>query len=301
MWEQALGLLYPLAIVFALIMTKLSLIKNNTMGALHALGYGKKRLVIPILLVASMTYFLFTLLHTTEFSYAKDKANLLLKNELNSYDVNDIFFKYNDTFVYIKSLDPVEKKIEDITIFKIDNYQVKYTIHSPVALFDGKQWDAKDAVLKNHIYENGVLKKYSIEKRSNIQTLKGYKPKIIESLYEGKALNIVDAYNTLKLLDSQNLNTDKIRAVLYNKLVVPLFSIPLLIILFFKLPYHARMVKMGRVVALSLGATFIVWGILFGLNQMGLNGVLLPEMTALLPISLLWLYAFYVYFIEERL
>ena len=36
MWQEALGLLYPLAIVFAVIMTKLSLVKSNTMGALHA-------------------------------------------------------------------------------------------------------------------------------------------------------------------------------------------------------------------------------------------------------------------------
>ncbi|HIP28057.1 MAG TPA: LptF/LptG family permease, partial [Sulfurovum sp.] len=42
MWQEALGLLYPLAIVFALIMTKLALVKNNTMGALHAFGYSKK-------------------------------------------------------------------------------------------------------------------------------------------------------------------------------------------------------------------------------------------------------------------
>lgn len=42
MWQESLGLVYPLAIVFALIMTKLSLVKNNTMGALHAFGYSKK-------------------------------------------------------------------------------------------------------------------------------------------------------------------------------------------------------------------------------------------------------------------
>lgn len=50
MWQEALGLLYPLAIVFALIMTKLALIKNNTMGALHAFGYDKKRLFALYLL-----------------------------------------------------------------------------------------------------------------------------------------------------------------------------------------------------------------------------------------------------------
>ncbi len=59
MWQEALGLLYPLAIVFALIMTKLALVKNNTMGAFHAFGYDKKRLFMPLFTVASsdISYF----------------------------------------------------------------------------------------------------------------------------------------------------------------------------------------------------------------------------------------------------
>ncbi len=300
MWQEALGLLYPLAIVFALIMTKLSLVKNNTMGALHAFGYSKSKLMLPLLIVAAIIYTIFTFLHTTEFSYAKDKAKVLLENQVNAYDINDLFFKYNDSFVYIKKLDSVEKKIEDITIFKVEGHQVRQTIHSSVAFFNGTQWDAQDATIKTHVYEDGNLKKYTVEHKKSIKTLEGYKPKIIESLYEGKALNIIDAFNTWKLLEKQKLNSDKIRAALYNKVIIPLFSIALMLILFFKLPFHARMMNLGSVIALSLGATFVIWGILFGLNQMGSNGVLVPELTAILPISLLWIYAIYVYFTDEK-
>jgi len=300
MWQEALGLLYPLAIVFALIMTKLTFVKNNTMGAFHAFGYDKKRLFLPLFVVSLLTYGIFMLLHTTEFSYAKDKANLLLKNELGAYDVNDLFFKYNDTFVYIKKLDPIEKKIKDITIFKVEGYQVRYTIHAPIATFNGNEWNAQKATVKTHIYHEGELEKYKVEYKESITTLKGYKPKIIESLYEGKALNIIDAYNTWQLLDRQHLNSDKIRASFYDKVVVPLFSLALLLILFFKLPFHARMMNFSGVIALSLGATFIIWGILFGLNQIGSNGVLIPELTAILPIVILWIYAIYVYITDEK-
>jgi lipopolysaccharide export system permease protein len=300
MWQEALGLLYPLAIVFAAIMTKLSLVKSNTMGALHAFGYSKRRLFLPLFLVASVTYGIFTFLHTTEFSYAKDKAVALLENQINAYDVNDLFFKYDDTFVYINKLDPIGKKIEDMTVFKVEGYRILYTISAPVAHFDGIQWDARDATVKTHVYKNDKLKKYTVEHKESIKTLRGYKPKIIESLYEGKALNIIDAFHTWKLLNKQNLNSDKIRAAFYNKVVVPLFAIALLLILFFKIPFHARMMNLGSVIALSLGATFVIWGILFGLNQMGSNGVLIPELTAILPISLLWIFAIYVYFTDEK-
>jgi lipopolysaccharide export system permease protein len=300
MWQEALGLLYPLAIVFALIMTKLTLVKNSTMGALHAFGYNKKRLLLPMMSVAVLTYAIFTLLHTTEFSYAKDKAVFLLKNQLNAYDVNDLFFKYNDTFVYIKKLNPIEKSIKDITIFKVEGSQVRYTIHAPSATFNGKEWDAQNATLKTHQYKNGELEKYTVEHKQSIKTLVGYKPKIIESLYEGKALNILDAYYTWKLLDKQQLNSDKIRTSFYDKVFAPLFALALLLILFFKLPFHARMMNIGGVIALSLGATFVIWGILFGLSQIASNGILLPEVSTILPIILLWAYAAYVYFTDEK-
>jgi len=295
MWQQALGLLYPLAIVFALIMTKMSFIRNNTMGALHAFGYDKKQLLKPLLLVAILVYALFTYLHTTEFSYAKDKASLVIENQIDAYNVNNLFFKYNDTFVYISKLDPIKQEIFDITIFKVEGYQVRYTIKTPKATFDGYEWNAEDAIVKTHIYENDQLIKYDIQYKKNIKTLEGYKPKIIESLYEGKALNIIDAYHTWTLLTKQKLSSDKIRAVFYDKVIIPLFSLALLIILFFKLPFHARMMNGGRIVAMSLGLTFSIWGLLFGLNQIGTNGVLIPEFTAILPIVLLWSYAIYIY------
>ncbi len=301
MWQQALEMLYPLSIIFALIMTKLSLVKQNTMGSFHAFGYSKKRLVAPLFLVAFVVYVLFLGLNTTAFAYAGDKGEALLKNEIGTYNVNDIFFKYNDTFVYMQKLDPVHKRIENVTIFKVKGHKVLYTIHAPSALFDGEKWDAQNALLKTHIYDShGNLVRYKSEQKEHIDTLRGYKPKIIESLYEGKSLNIMDAYHTWQLLHKQHLNSDKIRSALYEKSVVPLFSLAMLLILFFKLPFHARMMNMGLVIAFSLGITFVIWGILFGLDQVGSNGVVIPELTALLPVVLLWIYAVYLFFTDER-
>ncbi len=300
MWQQALGLLYPLAIIFALIMTKFSLIKHNNMAILHAFGYGEKRLLIPFFFWATVVYGIFVLLNTTEFAYARDKGAALLKHEIGAYDVNDLFFKYNDTFVYMKKLDPIHKRLEDITIFKVKDYRVRYTIHAAYATFDGEEWDAVDTIRKTHIYQKGRLIRYEMEHKDHIKTLKGYKPKIIESLYEGKALNIVDAYHTWQLLKVQGLDSQKIRAVLYEKTVMPLFALAMVIILFFKLPYHARMMRVGLTVAIALGATFVAWGLLFGLYQIGANGVVEPEWTAIFPVVLLWIYALYIFFTDER-
>jgi lipopolysaccharide export LptBFGC system permease protein LptF len=59
------------------------------------------------------------------------------------------------------------------------------------------------------------------------------------------------------------------------------------------------MVNLSATLALALGGTIVVWGILFGLGRIGYNGVILPELTSLLPIFLLTLYAIYTYLCHE--
>lgn len=301
MWEQALGLLYPLAIVFALIMTKLSLVRNSTMTVLYAFGYNSRQLLKPFLLTATAVYLLFVWLNTTEFAYSKDKAKAMLQLRIGEYSVHDIFFKYHQTFVYMKSLDPAARIIYDMTLFKVEEYRVRYTMHAKRAVYDGESWEAKDVEIKQHIYDDkGDLQRYETRYEKEIATLKGYKPKIIESLYEGEALNLIDAVKTWKLLKEQKVDTDKIRAAFYEKTVTPIFALAMLIILFFKMPYHARMINLGWVSALSIGATFVIWGVLFGLNQLGKNGVILPEFASIFPVVLLCLYAIWLYIRYRR-
>lgn len=299
-WEEAVTILYPLAIVFAVITTKLMMVKNSNIIILHAFGYDKKKIFAPFLFVAMIIYMLFMFLHTTEFSYAKDKASHLLKNEHNAYQVRNLFFKYNDAFVYVKNLDPIKKKIEDITIFKVEGNQVKYTIKAPYAIYNGLGWDAKEARLKTHIYENGILQNYRLEYKESIHTLEGYKPKIIESLYEGKTLSVIDAYQTWELFSQQNLDSSKIRATMYDKVITPIFAIAMLIILFFKLPIYSRMANISKSIVLAVGSIIIIWGVLFSLNRIGYNGVVLPEYASILPVSLLLIYALYVYHSEQK-
>jgi lipopolysaccharide export system permease protein len=122
---------------------------------------------------------------------------------------------------------------------------------------------------------------------------------MIESIYEGKALNIVDANRAWKLLRKQNLNTAKMRSSLNNKVIFPLFSLGVLLVIFFKIPFHARYMNLPLVLSASLGATFLIWGLLFALNQMGNNGVLSPEMAIPLPVSVILAYALFV-FVKDK-
>jgi lipopolysaccharide export system permease protein len=300
MWQEALAQLYPIAIVFAGIMTLVSLIKSSNMVVLYSFGYTKRQLFLPFFTMATLIYFVFIALHTTEFSYAKDKAQAMLEDGVRAYAVSDLFFIYEGDFVYAKTLAPIKKEMTKMTLFRLSGNDLLYTIHADEAKFDGSAWKAKNIVVKKLVYDDKGLKGYTTEKRDELTTLIGYKPKMIESIYEGKALNIIDANRAWKLLSKQNLNTKKLRSSLNNKVIFPLFSIGLLLVLFFKIPFHARYMNLPVVLSLSLGVTFLVWGLLFALNQMGNNGVLSPELAIPLPIAAIITYALYVYFREKE-
>jgi len=300
MWQEALAQLYPIAIVFAGIMTLVSLIKSSNMVVLYSFGYTKKQLFLPFFTVATLIYLSFIALHTTDFSYAKDRAQAMLEEGVDAYDVSDLFFIYNGDFVYAKTLDPVKKEMTLVTLFKLSGNDLLYTIHAEKAVFDGHAWQAKHITIRKLVYDEKGLKRYTTQKRESLSTLVGYQPKVIESIYEGKALNIIDANHAWKLLSKQNLNTKKLRSSLNNKVIFPLFSIALLLVLFFKIPFHARYMNLPLVLSVSLGVTFLIWGLLFALNQMGNNGVLSPEFAIPFPVSLIVLYALYVYFRQKE-
>jgi lipopolysaccharide export system permease protein len=295
MWEEALALLFPLAIVFAVIMTKVMLIKQSNMVALHSFGYTTRKLFAPFGVVAIGVYILFLGLHTTEFSYAKDKARALLDRSTGAYEVSDLFFIYDGDFVYAKELDPIRKEIHDLTLFKLEGNRLLYTFRAKEARFNGKEWDASDIIIKElHDDEQGAksYKTYFIEQ---MKTLVGYRPQVIESIYEGKTLNILDTFSAWRLLEEQGLPTEKLRSALYYKALFPLFAIAMALILFFKIPFHPRYMNMAWVVAIAVGSTFVVWGAFFALNQIGQNGVLVPELAMIVPLSLLVIAALWVY------
>jgi len=296
MWQEAISLLYPLALIFALIMTKLSLVRSSNMVIFHSFGYTKKKLIKPFLTVAFLVYGLFMYLHTTEFSYAKDNATAIVENTANAYKLKRLFFIYDGDFVHVESLDPIKKQMEKLVLFKIEENRLVYTLHARSASFGRDGWLAKDIEIKKFIYRDGKLHHYEIEKQDSLLTLKGYEPKIVESIHEGKALTVTDTFKAWMLFDEQGLATGKLRSSFYYKAVFPLFSIALVLILFFKIPFHARYMNMALTLSGALGSTFVIWGMLFAMNQVGQNGVVAPEAAVVLPVVLLWLYALKLYF-----
>jgi lipopolysaccharide export system permease protein len=292
-WQEALSLLFPLAIVFGGVWTKISFIKQNSISAMYSLGVTRKELFKPFFVVGLFTYLVFLGLNFTSFATAKDSAKQLF---LNSYDVSkteDLFFKYNDSFVYIGTLIPEKYKIENLTIFKMKDNEVIETFTSKEAWYNIHEWVASNALKKTIIIDADGNQRLKIEKLVLLRTLEEYHPKILKSIYDGKSLTLYENIMAIKLLNKQGLEVHSLRAEIYGKVFMPLFSIALLMILLFNFPFHARYMNIAMTTTKAIGGTLFVWGILFALLGIGKNGALNPEVAIILPIVFLWIYALY--------
>jgi len=294
-WQESLNLLYPLAIIFGAIWTKIIFVKRNNMGALYALGVTRKEVAKPFLFVAFFAYIFFVGLNFTSFATAKDTAKALKKNEYNIRTSDNLFFKYNDSFVYIGKILPYEKKLEKLTVFTFKNKKIDKVQSADSAIYDGKEWLAFNVTQKTKRVNDKGEPYLTVEHMKQLNTLVGYNPKILTSLYEERQLTLYESLIANKLLSSQGVGTYKVRSDIYGKIIMPLFSIALLMILLFTFPFHARYMNVGAVTVKALGGTLFVWGVLFAMHQMGFNGAVLPEVGTILPILLLWGYAIYTF------
>jgi len=292
-WEEALNLLYPLAIIFGGIWTKISFIKKNTIGSFYALGLTRKELFRPFLFVGLFTYFIFLGLNFTSFAVANETAFLLKKNQYGMSKTEDLFFKYNDGFVYIGTLLPEEYKLENLIVFKMKNNKITRTLSAKEAWFNIHEWVATDVLEKRKVLNDEGKFYIKIETIPALYTLKNYEPKILHSIYDGQKLTLLDSLSAKSLFEKQHFQTEALRADIYTRVVTPLFSIALLMILMFRFPFHARYMNIVTTTMKALGGTLFIWGILFALQGIGASGTIVPELAIILPVVLLWGYGFY--------
>jgi len=163
------------------------------------------------------------------------------------------------------------------------------------ATFDGRFWVAEEAdVMQKKYTKSGVLSGFKRETIHRYKMLEGYKPKVIELIYEGESLSLLDAIQTYGILREQHLDTNKIKASFYGKVLLPLFAFFMISVLFFKTVHYVRYMNRELVWAVSLGGTLLLWGMLYVLYSLGSGGTLSPDIAIALPIGLLMLYTFYL-------
>jgi lipopolysaccharide export system permease protein len=292
-----LTLALPLSIVFGWIITLVIFIKNNEFVAFNALGATRKEIFLPIVNISIFLLTLLILSQMTPLAYASDQKSKILHNEYFTSSKNDIFLKYNDYYIYFEKLLPLEKRAENIHIFKVINSDVVETIIGEKAYFQNNKWYVVDVKIINKPEKLDIdSSKLEIRHEKFLHTLDGFKPKILDNVYENNSVfSILDAISALILLDEQGINTQKIRSILYNQIVIPFFIVPLLLLIYSYASLNSRFFNIGKFTSFSIFATLIVWGFFFMLYKFTNSGVVLPEISILLPMFIWVVLSIYFY------
>ncbi|MRI83382.1 MAG: permease [Nitratiruptor sp.] len=286
----AIDVLLPITIVFAMIALKLHLIRSNELVAFYSLGYSKRDIIRPLFFTAMAITILYLGLHLTPFTYADEYAKNIKRYQSLSSSTKDLFFKYDHSYVYFKQLYPLQRLAKEVRIFDTNQTQLERLVIAKEAHFEDGAWRMDQALIITHHHD------HIEETIGTLVALEGFRPKILDSVYEGKSnISLLDAIYALGLLQKQHVNTTKLRAVIYAQIFFPFFAPLAMIIIFYFVPISARLANLNLFVFGAILFALILWGTLFMLVKLAFNQTLPPEVAILLPIALLSLVAFYLY------
>lgn len=288
----------PLSLVFAMISLKFSMIRSNELISFYTSGISKNQIIYPILLSSLFFTFVLICLNFTSFAQAAQfRSNILHFNKI-SNDTTNLFVKYNDQYVYFRSLNPLKKIAKDIKIFNTEKGILRQIITSKQAVFRSNIWELENANIitlpKNKTLGSSGLKSENVKK---IFVLRNFKPNIIDTIHDGtNTLNAYDGIDAYLFLQKQNADTTSVRANVYSLVIFPLFAPFMLCILFFYMPAIGRFFNIAFLGFIFIFITLCIWGIVFVASKFAANGVLLPEIAILLPIVVLAFYSFFLFF-----
>ena len=294
----AVNYVLPLALIFALITSKFSMIRSNELVSFYALGIDKNRLIKPPFYIALAITFIYVGLNFTPFAYAYEYGRNIVKLSNLSRTSSDIFLKFEGKFVYVDSLNPISGEAKDVRIFDINGSDLRSATFGESAKFIDDAWLLKNAKIVN-LPQNIKLgeKGLDIKTPSELKTLENFKPKTIESASaESSAITIPDAVDYILAFKDEGIGLNSTKTTLYNLTFAPFFAPFMVLIIYYFLPVTGRFFNLALKSFIFTIASLCVWGALFVMMRFARNGVVSPEVGVLLPIILLGAYAFYLRF-----
>jgi len=286
----AIDMMLPLSLVFAMIATKVNLIHSNALVAFYSLGYSKTDILKPFVVVSSIVVLIFISLHATSFARADEYSNNLKSSTNFLKPTSNLFFTYENKYVYFGKLYPLEARATDIRVFSAQDSQLSSVITASNAQYIDGYWRVKDAtkIIKPRklSYDSAGV---NIQHLAELKLLKDFRPKILDQVVEGKVnYTILDAVDALLLFNKQNVNIDRIKSALYKIFIYPLFVPFLIIIIFFFVPISSRMFNVTLFSFGAILATLMIWAILFAMIELSNNKTIPSEVGIIFPIIVLF-------------
>lgn len=278
----------PLSIVFAMLWCFLQLIRSNELVSLYALGLSRRSVIAYPFLWAFVITLIYVGLNFTPFAYASDYQSNILADQQLGKQSKDIFMKFDNKFIYISEMKSLDESVENMKIFDINGSLLSAFFDVKNAVFKDGKWLLKSGEMalvpqNPSLHGQGLI----ISNIENVETLSGFKPRIIESVANQSSYSITDALNSIFAFDKEGVSTTFMRVELYKMLVTPFFAPFLLLIIYRFIPAISRFYSIALIGFCAALTTTIAWGILYLTTRFAQNGLLSPEVAMILPVFLM--------------
>ncbi|CAA6800984.1 MAG: Permease YjgP/YjgQ [uncultured Campylobacterales bacterium] len=299
---EASGLTLPISLIFAMVFTKLSLIRSSELVAMFALGISRNKAIKPIFLFSILMIFAHLSIGFTNLVYSGQYAKNILKYSKATTNTKDIFIKHFDSYIYIQKLSIYDKKAYNVIIYELQDSDLSKIVKANSAVFKDSYWLLEDVEVMYKKSKMSINKKAIIIKNlPTFKTLHNFDPKIIDNIFSNSdTTSIVEAVKIIKIFSEQNFDNSRLKTILYSSVIFPFFACFLLLIFFYYIPISGRFFNTSLLSFLLISVSLVVWAILFILIEMASNSVVNPEIAIVLPILFLGLYAFKLYSINKR-
>jgi lipopolysaccharide export system permease protein len=289
----AIDMLLPLSLAFGMIATKIFLIRSNALVAMYSLGYSKNDVLKPFVAVSTLVLMVYIALHATSFARADEYSNNIRSTSQYLQPTSNLFFTFEDKYVYFGRLYPLQERADDIRIFSIKEHALEEVLVAQQANYSDGYWH----IAKAHLIGKPEALSFSgagisVEEKEGLKLLKDFRPKILDQVYEGKVnFTIIDAIDALLLLKEQEINIDRIKSALYRIFIYPFFVPSLIVIIFFFVPVSPRFLNVTLFSFGAILAVLMTWAILFVLTELASNKTISSEAGIVAPIVLLFMAA----------
>lgn len=216
----------PLSLLLGSILFYVNFLKSSQFTAMLALGYSRRKILMPILSVVICLTLAYIALNTTPFVYAQERAEAIMNRNILQNAQEDVFVKYDRSYIYLQRVYPLLNKAEHVKLFELDERGIlRSFIDARTAFFDGEYWVLHDArvvkIADDFTPGKDVLQSTQI---SELKVLKDFRPKVLDTFSKDKpTVSIIDAIVSAKILISQKIDFEKVRAILYSFIVIPFF------------------------------------------------------------------------------
>ena len=290
----AIDMLLPLSLVFGMISTKIFLIRSNALVSFFSLGYSRVDVLRPFVVVSVIITMLFISLHSwSNFARADEFAYNIRSTAQYLNPTRDLFFAYKGKYIYFEELLPLQEKALGIRVFSVKNHSLKSILEAKSASYRHDAWNIRQADIitkpDDMSFDSSGIE---VSEKKNLKILKGFRPKMLDQIYEGKVnFTIKNAIDAILLLENQNIDTTRIKGALYKIFIYPFFAPLLIIIIFFFVPMSVRFLNVSLFSFGAILSTLLTWGVLFSLIELANNKTIPTEVGVILPILLLGLIA----------